>query len=88
LEMDNSAGFSFSGTITNNAFVTNNGFGAGAALLINTVLTTQNIDTGWSGFTNSAVRKTGDCNTITLPQLAQVVDTLINALKNVLLPAT
>ncbi len=88
LEMDNSAGFSFSNVITNNAFISNNGFGVGAAVLINTVLTTQNIDTGWTGFTNSAVRKTGDCNTITLAQLAQVVDTLINDLKSVLLPAT
>lgn len=88
LDMDNSAGFAFSGSITNNSFVTNNGFGAGAPLLISAVATTQNIDTGWSGFTNSAVRKTGDCNTITLPQLAQVVDTLINTLKVPQLPAT
>jgi hypothetical protein len=58
------------------------------SLLINTFASLNNVNTGWTGFTNSAVRKTGDCNTITLPQLAQVVDTLINLLKTPQLPAT
>lgn len=43
-------------------------------------LSAINEDSGWTNFSNSLVRKTGDCNTITLPQLAQVVDTLIQTL--------
>lgn len=54
---------------------------------ISNFVSAYNTNAGWSGFSNSAVRKTGDCNTITLPELAQVVDTLINALKSTLKPA-
>ncbi len=55
--------------------------------LITTFVSSANTNTGWTAFTNSAVLKTGDCNTLTLPQLAQIVDTLIGTLRNVLLPA-
>lgn len=48
--------------------------------LLTQFLSSSNVNTGWTGFSNSTVRKTGDCNTITLPQLAQVVDTLIQTL--------
>lgn len=47
---------------------------------------TVNTDPGWTGFTNSLVRKTCDCNTVTTAQLAQIVDTLINILATPLLP--
>jgi hypothetical protein len=73
---------------SNSVLITGSSTGVLDSSLISTFLSTANVSTGWSGFTNSAVLKTGDCNTITLPQLAQVVDTLINVLKTVILPAT
>jgi hypothetical protein len=58
-----------------------------SSALISTFLSSANQNTGWTAFSNSATRKTGDCNTITLPELAQVVDTLIQTLgTNRLLP--
>lgn len=56
------------------------GAGVLQSIAIDQFLSTDNTDTGWTNFSNSMVRKTGDCNTITLPQLAQVVDTLIQTL--------
>jgi hypothetical protein len=51
-------------------------------------LTAHNIQTGYTNFANPAVLRTCDTTTVTLPQLAQIVGTLINDLKAVLLPAT
>lgn len=64
----------------NSVFITTGTGGEVSSALISTFLSDVNQDTGWTNFTNSAIRKTGDCNTITLPQLAQVVDTLIQTL--------
>lgn len=50
------------------------------AMAINEFLSSFNTNSGWTNFSNSTVRKTGDCSTITLPELAQVVDTLIQTL--------
>lgn len=65
--------------------MTTAGLGIPSSALISTFLSSANTDTGWTNFTNSLVRKTGDCNTITLPELAQVVDTLIQTLGSSLL---
>lgn len=54
--------------------------GAADVIAVSQFLSSENVNTGWTNFSNSTVRKTGDCNTITLPQLAQVVDTLIQTL--------
>lgn len=54
---------------------------------IGTFLSTFDTQTGYTNFTNSATLRTGDCNTLTLPQLCQIVDTLIRDLKAVQLPA-
>jgi hypothetical protein len=51
-------------------------------------LSTSNIQTGYTNFANPAVLRTCDTATVTLPQLAQIVGTLINDLKAVQLPAT
>jgi len=67
--------------------IINNSFSNADALPIANFASTQNISTGWSGFTNSAVRKTCDCNTVTVAQLAQIVDTLINILITPQLPS-
>jgi hypothetical protein len=56
--------------------------------LLNTFISTANTQTGYTNFTNPAVLRTCDTATVTLPQLAQIVGTLINDLKAVLLPAT
>jgi len=70
-----------------NQLMTTDGAGEIAVQPITDFLSINNLDAGWTGFTNSTVRKTGDCNTITLPQLAQVVDTLIQTLgTSMLLP--
>ncbi len=68
-----------------NSVLTTTGAGTPTSALKTAFLSSFNTSTGWTNFTNSAVRKTGDCNTITLPQLAQVVDTLIQALGTALL---
>jgi len=72
----------------NSVLITSGTPGTVSSSLINTFASTANVDMGWSGFTNSAVRKTCDCNTVTVAQLAQIVDTLINVLKTPVLPAT
>lgn len=71
----------------NSVMITSAVAGTPSSKLLNTFVSTSNTNTGWTAFTNSAVLKTADCNTVTLPQLAQIVDTLIGALRNVLLPA-
>lgn len=54
--------------------------GEPSSTLISNFLSTANSSGGWTNFTNSLVRKTCDCNTVTLPELAQIVDTLIQTL--------
>lgn len=89
LDMDGSAGFAFSSVITSNAFITNNSFGVGAAVPTSAVASTINpLDSGWTPFSNSATRRTCDCSTVTLPELAQIVDTLVTILKLPQLPTT
>lgn len=72
--------FQINGSPASNSVLIGRTAGAADALAITEFLSSENESTGWTNFTNSAVRKTGDCNTITLPQLAQVVDTLIQTL--------
>lgn len=79
--------------ITGSSIPANNLVASAAAgqlnpLAINTFLSTGNTQTGYTNFTNPAVLRTCDTATVTLPQLAQIVGTLINDLKAVLLPAT
>lgn len=56
--------------------------------LLSTFISTANVQTGYTNFTNPAVLRTCDTTTVTTAQLAQIVGTLINDLKAVLLPAT
>jgi hypothetical protein len=51
-------------------------------------LSSLNTQTGYTPVTNGAVRRTFDCNTVTLPELAQAWGTLVEDLKAALLPAT
>jgi hypothetical protein len=62
--------------------------GAADALPLADFLSTENVQTGYTNFANPAVLRTCDTATVTLPQLAQIVGTLINDLKAVQLPAT
>jgi hypothetical protein len=55
---------------------------------INEFISTENVQTGYTTFSNPAVLRTCDTATVTLPQLAQIVGTLIEDLKAVKLPAT
>lgn len=66
------------------------GTGAGSAVdsfPITAFLSSYNTQTGYTPSTNVGVLRTWDCNTITLPQLAGALATLINDLKLYLTPA-
>jgi len=56
--------------------------------LISTFLSTSNVQTGYTTFSNPSTIRTCDTATVTLQQLAQIVGTLITDLKAVKLPAT
>lgn len=56
--------------------------------LINTFVSTDNTQTGYTTFSNPSTLRTCDTATVTLQQLAQLVGTLIEDLKAVNLPAT
>lgn len=56
--------------------------------LINTFVSSANTQTGYTAFANPATLRTCDTATVTLPQLAQIVGTLIEDLKAIKLPAT
>jgi len=56
--------------------------------LINTFVSSANTQTGYTTFANPATLRTCDTATVTLPQLAQIVGTLIEDLKAIKLPAT
>lgn len=71
----------------NSVIVTQGGAGVLDSRLLNTFISTGNTQTGYTNFTNSGTLRTGDCNTLTLPEICQIVDTLIRDLKAVLLPA-
>lgn len=65
------------------------GTGTGGAVdsfPITAFLSSFNTQSGYTPVTNGAVLRTYDCNTVTLPQLAQAVGTLIADLKLVKLP--
>lgn len=62
--------------------------GAISSALISTFISTANTQTGYTAFTNPVVRRTCDTTTVTLPELAQLVGTLIEDLKAVKLMAT
>lgn len=72
----------------NSVFITAGTAGEVSSSLINTFLSSANTQTGYTPVTNGAVRRTFDCNTVTLPELAQAWGTLVEDLKAVLLPAT
>lgn len=55
---------------------------------ISNFLSAANTQTGYTDFANPAVLRTCDTATVTLPQLAQIVGTLINDLKALQVPAT
>jgi hypothetical protein len=75
-------------TVPAASVLTTAGLGVPSSRLLNTFISTANTQTGYTNFTNPAVLRTCDTATVTLPQLAQIVGTLINDLKAVLLPAT
>lgn len=54
---------------------------------IGTFISTFDVQIGYTAFANGAVLRTCDTTTVTLPQLAQIVGTLIEDLKAVQLPA-
>lgn len=88
IDFSNSVNISFNTFPASSSLLATTVGGDLTPLGISAVASTQNINSGWSAFTNSAVRKTCDCNTVTLAQLAQIVDTLIGILKTPLLPST
>lgn len=51
-------------------------------------ISTANTNSGWTAFANASVLKTCDVNTVTLPQLASIVNTLLTTLKAVQIPTT
>lgn len=79
---------SFNGISTPNAVMISNAGNLLTSKLINTFISNSNTQIGYTNFTNPAVLRTCDTATVTLPQLAQIVGTLINDLKAILLPAT
>lgn len=58
------------------------------AVVMTQFLTAHNTQTGYTAFANGATLRTCDTSTVTLPQLAQIVGTLIEDLKAIQLPAT
>lgn len=59
-----------------------------AGYSVSDFVSANNTQTGYTNFANPAVLRTCDTATVTLPQLAQIVGTLINDLKAIKLPAT
>lgn len=57
------------------------------AFAVANFLSNYDTQTGYTAFTNGAVLRTCDTTTVTLPQLAQIVGTLIEDLKAIQLPA-
>lgn len=80
LSFESGTEFQINGTPAADSVIIGRTLGAADALALTEFLSSENESTGWTNFSNSTVRKTGDCSTITLPQLAQVVDTLIQTL--------
>lgn len=66
----------------------NSGFGTAFEYAIADFLSSYNVQTGYTAFANGVVRRTCDTTTVTLPELAQIVGTLIEDLKAIQLPAT
>ena len=72
----------------NSVLITSGSIGQTSSKLINTFISTSNTQTGYTTFGTPATLRTCDTATVTLPQLAQIVGTLIEDLKAVKLPAT
>jgi hypothetical protein len=78
-----------SASVPANSVITTSGLaGNPSSKLINTFISTSNTQAGYTAFANGATLRTCDTATVTLPQLAQIVGTLIEDLKAVKLPAT
>lgn len=71
-----------------NSVIITGAAGVPSSVLRSTFLSTFDTQTGYTAFANGAVLRTCDTTTVTLPQLAQIVGTLIEDLKAVQLPAT
>jgi hypothetical protein len=80
--------FQINGSPASDSVIIGRTLGAADALGLDQFLSTENVQTGYTNFANPAVLRTCDTATVTLPQLAQIVGTLINDLKAVQLPAT
>jgi len=79
------------GTVTvpaNSVIVTDGIAGNLSHSLIATFLSSANVQTGYTAFTNPATIRTCNTATVTLQQLAQIVGTLIEDVKAIKLPAT
>jgi len=88
LSFESGTEFQISGSPATQSVLVGRALGAADAMTIASFLSTDNVQTGYTNFANGAVLRTCDTTTVTLPQLAQIVGTLINDLKAVLLPAT
>lgn len=87
LDFDNTT-VQIGGANVANSVLISGGTNLVSSQLINTFVSSANTQTGYTNFTNPAVLRTCDTATVTLPQLAQIVGTLINDLKAIRLPAT
>jgi hypothetical protein len=74
-------------TVPANSVLTTTAAGVPTSALKAAFISTFNTQTGYTAFANGAVLRTCDTTTVTLPQLAQIVGTLIEDLKAVQLPA-
>ena len=72
----------------NSVVITGGAAGNPSSKLINTFISNSNTQTGYTAFANGATLRTCDTATVTLPELAQIVGTLIQDLKAVKLPAS
>jgi hypothetical protein len=80
--------FQIGGVPATQSVLVGRALGVADAKLISEFLSTDNTQTGYTDFANGAVLRTCDTTTVTLPQLAQIVGTLINDIKALQLPAT
>lgn len=76
------------GVPANSVLNTSGTIGELTSSLIATYISSANTQTGYTTFVNPATLRTCDTTTVTLPQLATIVGTLIEDLKAIQLPAT
>lgn len=79
--------FQFNGAVVADAVVCTDGSGNPNPLFIAQFLSDVNVQSGYTTFANPATLRTCDTATVTLPQLAQLVGTLIEDLKALQLPS-